>query len=1373
MARKKVINKGQNQDLIGGNFTNVASETIFSLGNFAVESNFTGRRTRDYSNTLSSFTKEITLDTLGITNEESKKVFEFTNSVELNFDKSDIKSYVKFGSASELFRVTTEQIILNYPASLFINTQTNIGGNSTVFDFSYDEFTDVSTFRVPSSIIKNTYSLIFNEGNTATPDDNELKNLNLSFEKFVIWRKDVPNNNDFNVVGFTGDTSTDSAIHLNVQGNPFSDFTGNTFKIDYHVKPNPLEFNKFVSNLSQLESYVLSDRAVDNTSFIVNLKKATVLETGSIFYSDTSLLWSTIDGYNPDISGTLYDAFINTFLGIGAEYDKVKTDLIARFLTPTSLKLYDLTDEGKMTKLLRIYGREFDNLRVFIDAIATINKTTYDKKDNIPDVLVKNLAKTFGWDVFDLVTELDITEAFFSSEKEFTGDDLLPAEIDIELWRRILINTNYYWKSKGTRHAIKSMFMLVGIPEPFINITEYIYTVEGKINPDEVTLSLEDIPAASFPFNDEGYPIAPVETNDFYFQTSGNTDGGQAYIDLYRDFGFRVNRTVDNKKSWAEDGFTERIHTTTPNYFQEDSKLLINTKEIDVTLDLARGIEYDVFCYNKFVDNPITSSGVTKPYIYINVELDVDDPLKFQLPEIPMSGSQIQMNYNGLTLSPPTGATGGTDYDYTFDIDAGTVSINPAVAVNATTGQDVITVTYLFNRLGGTGYTQVQYLVQAPVVLVGGTVLQLPEEPKGDVQLVVNGVSLSKGTTLYTGDFIINPSNRTQLLIQNNDLKAYLLTNPVIRTWYIKDGNPTNAEKRSEVHRVDSFSSSKLFFNAGINKFVYVMDYAAFDQDSVKITVNGITIQNGTDFTLNPANKRQIYLPASINLGFVIGAYYILDDGTFIPPLLPSDPTFPDIADMSFLEYIELITRRLINVPRRKTITDNTSGYYPTVQNIYEEYLKRSFLPVTDALHSNGYTFGNLYPFINQYNGFFNRFVDQLLPATIILRKGGILIRNTAFTRQKFKYPRGVNFNPAMQWIGTDGAENIVLIEAATTTTTTTTTTTVAPTTTTTIAPTTTTTIAPTTTVAPTTTTGGIVSYGAVTFVEATPTESYYIVEMVGVQGGFTFQVGSTLHTNSGDGFLEVQDDGTLNSGGIFKDVTRRTTRVVVPDNLLLYFKVTNTEQIKDVVFDINIASIETQGFIVGTPSTVINELIAPVAITTSTTTVAPTTTTTTTTTTVAPPIAVLRFVRSTSPQKPNPEPFLQPPSPTPSSCDDLTYCVEVASTTFNPIPYKVVVWAQFDEAGLIQPIGNVGGDPIATAPCTLPFVYPDPYFTNGTTLENTVILDGDVSEVSAKFFNNDASSSGAFFLRLMVDQENNGIYVQQDEIAYIINQRT
>ena len=35
------------------------------------------------------------------------------------------------------------------------------------------------------------------------------------------------------------------------------------------------------------------------------------------------------------------------------------------------------------------------------------------------------------------------------------------------------------------------------------------------------------------------------------------------------------------------------------------------------------------------------------------------------------------------------------------------------------------------------------------------------------------------------------------------------------------------------------------------------------------------------------------------------------------------------------------------------------------------------------------------------------------------------MIRNTSFTRQKFMYRRGVNFDPVLQYLGDNGAEYV------------------------------------------------------------------------------------------------------------------------------------------------------------------------------------------------------------------------------------------------------------------------------------------------------------------------------------------------------------
>ena len=499
MAKKKVVNNNLNSDLIGGNFTNVASETVFSFGSFNLTTNFSGKQTIDYSNELSSFVTPITLDTIGIDDALSTHIAEYTKNATLNLQYSDIKSYVRFGSARELMRVSIQNIVQLYPASLYMDDNLVPNGAITVQNYSYDVLTDICNFIIPSAYVTNDFGLIFDLGNTATPDDQQIKNLNISYNSYNVWRADVPNDESHTIIGFTGDSSGVPYIRIEAVGNPFPEITGNSLSISYHLKPQPNIYNRFKFDLSQLESYMLNDRLTGRTGFAMDFKVPTLQDSGLVVYTTRTYIWDTTDGYNIDINSSTYQRFLEALLNLGDSYDRIKTDLIARFLTPESLKLYDLTEDGKMTKLLRIYGAEFDQIRTFIDSLVTINKVTYNKQNNIPDQLVKNLARTLGWDVFTLIDEEQFASNFFDPNVEEGKEDLLPAEVDIEMWRRILINTNYYWKAKGTRAALKSMLLLIGIPEQFINITEYIYTVDGKIDPNSVTLSLEDLPSASLP----------------------------------------------------------------------------------------------------------------------------------------------------------------------------------------------------------------------------------------------------------------------------------------------------------------------------------------------------------------------------------------------------------------------------------------------------------------------------------------------------------------------------------------------------------------------------------------------------------------------------------------------------------------------------------------------------------------------------------------------------------------------------------------------------------------------------------------------------------------------------------------------------------
>lgn len=120
----------------------------------------------------------------------------------------------------------------------------------------------------------------------------------------------------------------------------------------------------------------------------------------------------------------------------------------------------------------------------------------------------------------------------------------------------------------------------------------------------------------------------------------------------------------------------------------------------------------------------------------------------------------------------------------------------------------------------------------------------------------------------------------------------------------------------------------------------------------------------------------------------------------------------------------------MINARDRKIISDYKGGYYPALLNVYVDYIKRSYLDDSSELKSNGYLFMDLYPYFNKYNTFFEKFVEILLPSTIIRKTTGFIVRNTIYTRQKYMYRRGVNFNNNINWLGNDGSEFMIHQEA-------------------------------------------------------------------------------------------------------------------------------------------------------------------------------------------------------------------------------------------------------------------------------------------------------------------------------------------------------
>lgn len=516
-------------NLVGFQFTDGAS--LFTFGNFQITTNLDSKLNKNFV-LGGQWSDYYSLDTLNLTESASQILLSNDIYVKLNFNPNDISRYVYFGSFYEFTRVTIEQIISKWKGSLYLNPTSNSNTPvNTVLSFTYNSGNNISNFLIPKNVASNPYQLVLDDNTNFNIPQNEIYNLTRDYKKYVIWNG-IKN---FDVIGYTGSTDSYPYIQITTSGNPFTTLTATTYgQFTYHLKPNNNEVDLFFHDLNDLEEVLLNRLTTPIYTASFNTPK----ESDGVYYTTTEFFtWPISDGYNLDINTRDYALYLENILAATDSFDKYKTDLISRRFVSESIHEFD-TDGGgdtlygmKVSKMLRIYGREFDEVKKYIDGISFANVVTYSKLDNTSDELIKIIAKNLGFDVlltvttgnFDLLQQIQTT-----SITPFSGysRSLSAKELDVELWRRLVINAWWLYKSKGTRKVIEFFFNLFKIPGCMVTLNEFIYLAENRLDVlDTYNMLTEifnsDVSLSNYPMDDYGFPRIPQETNDNYFQMGG------------------------------------------------------------------------------------------------------------------------------------------------------------------------------------------------------------------------------------------------------------------------------------------------------------------------------------------------------------------------------------------------------------------------------------------------------------------------------------------------------------------------------------------------------------------------------------------------------------------------------------------------------------------------------------------------------------------------------------------------------------------------------------------------------------------------------------------------------------------------------------
>ena len=632
-------------NLVGVQITDGSSQmtmTSFAIDNVIPEKDSKKFKTSPFSDflTLDNLKQELDAPTT-ISDQEKQNLIVFKGA------KDDAGKSL-FGSLKSRLLVSITRIINKFPAGFVVNVNAPIGGSlNSAFNISYNTYSKTTQFQIENSKLFNPFEIVLLKpnSNTIIETDNPIRNFYLSYKKYVL---DI-NGTTYDIINYV--QPVNNIITFTVNGNPFG--TGTTYNQNLLFRPNNGITEEFFNNLDDVEGTLLTKDTSPKYNAGFYIPKDT-FDSSNTALVRVEYNWPiSDDNWNLQIVGLKFDQYVQNLSDTADLIDDYKSNLMVRFLSAPQLFEYDTPDQ-KITSVFQLYGQSFDSVKKYIDNIAFMRNVSYDGINNLPDILLKNLANNLGLETINLFDENTIDQTLYTrSTNQYSGvpEGKTFIEAEYEFYRRLLINLAHIYKSKGTKSSLNFFLKFLGAPEQLININEYVYEVtnlpklndiENQIydviqgNKKNVILSFDPsgftytqtISKPSTTFVRSDYPIdettgLPRRANnvasDIFFQK------GSGWYDIttnhrtpdvldtensiltgrtktiktiaapytYGEQYFDVFRTLPGLDSGFE--LTSRIDNVKGSVDDIKSSYILNRKNISIYLDSANGVNFDIY----------------------------------------------------------------------------------------------------------------------------------------------------------------------------------------------------------------------------------------------------------------------------------------------------------------------------------------------------------------------------------------------------------------------------------------------------------------------------------------------------------------------------------------------------------------------------------------------------------------------------------------------------------------------------------------------------------------------------------------------------------------------------------------------------------
>ena len=391
-----------------------------------------------------------------------------------------LRDFAYYGSAVELIRATVNDIIQRFPGGITKYEDASLAPKVKIGDKEY-------------TLLSNEFEIDCWTGGGAIASGDVKNPMRVLAASYMNYEDDGTPLTEPPTFSPSTSICPNSIIgNVSINGKPFPvymDAEGKKYLLEgdktIKLKPKQEIIDAFWNSLDDFERVLLNR---DTTPVYKATFETPYSDETGYYYSNKSYIWPTVnnDGFTPDISTGKFQNYLSSLISLASFHDEYDTDNIWRMMTHESIKNLNWTfvshngDESEdlsdidttgIGAMIRIYGRQFDDIKRYADNIKSMNSISYDQKNNMPDYFLSDTIENDGWEAQHCAPFENVKLSAITATHSYSGINIqfvtytsgkTASYVNSEFQRRLALNSDYIQSLKGTRRGIEAILGMFG-----------------------------------------------------------------------------------------------------------------------------------------------------------------------------------------------------------------------------------------------------------------------------------------------------------------------------------------------------------------------------------------------------------------------------------------------------------------------------------------------------------------------------------------------------------------------------------------------------------------------------------------------------------------------------------------------------------------------------------------------------------------------------------------------------------------------------------------------------------------------------------------------------------------------------------------------